>query len=317
MLLCLFQWRTLPIFLTFSWGYRDHYFISLWFRKNKGLFAPVMIYPTLVVGSELFCLLWSFCLFSFSLPCALWGLNDKVDKKGLWNQIWAWILAWPFMCLGFRVLKCTTGLSTLALIMYLEICIPQYHCEDQVSSVQSLSHIWLFMTSWITALQALLSITSSQSLLKLMPIESVMPPSHLILCRPLLLLPPIPPSIRVFSSESTLRMRWSKYWSFSFSISPFNEHPGLSSFRMDWLDLFAVQETLRSLLQHHSSKASIFPCLAFFTVQLSHPYMTTGKTIALTRWTFVGKVMYLLYSMLSRLVITIKPTWLRLMTTRN
>ena len=177
MLLCLFQWRTLPIFLTFSWGYRDHYFISLWFRKNKGLFAPVMIYPTLVVGSELFCLLWSFCLFSFSLPCALWGLNDKVDKKGLWNQIWAWILAWPFMCLGFRVLKCTTGLSTLALIMYLEICIPQYHCEDQVSSVQSLSHIWLFMTSWITALQALLSITSSQSLLKLMPIESVISPA--------------------------------------------------------------------------------------------------------------------------------------------
>ena len=136
MLLCLFQWRTLPIFLTFSWGQRDHYFISLWFRKNKGLFAPVMIYPTLVVGSELFCLLWSFCLFSFSLPCALWGLNDKVEKKGLWNQIWAWILALPFMCLGSRVLKCTTSLSTLALIMYLEICIPQYHCEGQVSSVQ-------------------------------------------------------------------------------------------------------------------------------------------------------------------------------------
>ena len=147
MLLCLFQWRTLPIFLTFSWGHRDHHFISLWFRKNKGLFAPVMIYPTLVVGSELFCLLWSFCLFSFSLPCALWGLNDKVDKKGLWNQIWAWILALPFMCLGSRVLKCTTSLSTLALIMYLEICIPQYHCEGQVSSVQ-FSHSVVSNSLW-------------------------------------------------------------------------------------------------------------------------------------------------------------------------
>ena len=132
-------------------------------------------------------------------------------------------------------------------------------------------------------------------------IKSVMPSSHLILCRPLLLLPPIPPSIRVFSNESTLRMRWPKYWSFSFSISPSKEHPGLISFRMDWLDLLAVQGTLKSLLQHHSSKASILRCSAFFTVQLSHPYMTTGKTIALTRWTFVGKVMSLLLNMLSRL----------------
>ena len=128
-----------------------------------------------------------------------------------------------------------------------------------------------------------------QSLLKLMPIESQMPSSHLILCRPLLLLPPIPPSIRVFSNESALRMRWPKYWSFSLSISPSNEHPGLISFRMDLLDLLAVQGTLKRLLQHHSSKASIFQCSAFFTVQLSHPYMTTGKTIALTRWTFAGK----------------------------
>ena len=136
----------------------------------------------------------------------------------------------------------------------------------------------------------LLSITSSWSLLKLMPIKLVMSSSHLILCRALLLLAPIPPSIRVFSSESTLRMRWPKYWSFSFSISPSNEHPGLTSFRLDWLDLLAVQGTLKSLLQHHSSKASIFRCSAFFTVQLSHPYMTTGKTIALTRWTFVGNV---------------------------
>ena len=137
-----------------------------------------------------------------------------------------------------------------------------------------------------------------------MCIKSVMPPSHLILCHPLLLLPPIPPSIRVFSSESTLRMRWPKYWSFSFSISPSNEHSGLISFRVDSLDLLAVQGTLKSLLQHHSSKASVLQCSAFFTAQLSYPYVTTGKTIALTRRTFVGKVMSLLLNMLSRLVIT-------------
>ena len=139
---------------------------------------------------------------------------------------------------------------------------------------------------------------SSQSLLKLMPIKSVMPSSHFILCRPLLLLPPVPPSIRVFSNESALHMRWPKDWSFSFSISPSNEHPGLISFRMDWLDLLAVQGTLKSLLQNHSSKASVLWHSAFFTVQLSHPYMTTGKNIALTRWTFVGKVMSLLFNML-------------------
>ena len=131
-----------------------------------------------------------------------------------------------------------------------------------------------------------------------------MPSSHLIFCRLLLLLPPIPSSIRVFSNESTLHIRWPKYWSFSFNISPSNEHPGLISFRMDWLDLLEVQGTLKSLLQHHSSKASILRRSAFFTVQLSHPYMTAGKTIALTRWTFVGKVMSLLFNMLSRLVIT-------------
>ena len=152
-----------------------------------------------------------------------------------------------------------------------------------------------------------LSITNSQSLLKLMCIESVMPSSHLILCYPLLLLPTILPSIRIFSNESTLRMRWPKYWSFSFSISPSNEHPGLISFRMDWLDLLAVQGTFKSLLQHHSSKASILWCSAVFTVQLSHPYVTTGKTIALTRWTFVGKVMSLVFNMLSSLVITFLP----------
>ena len=134
-----------------------------------------------------------------------------------------------------------------------------------------------------------------------------MPSNHLILCGPLLLLPPILPSIRVFSSESALHIRWPKYWSFSFNISPSNEHPGLVSFRMDWLDLLAVQGTLKSLLQHHSSKASILRCLAFFIVQLSHPYMTTGKSIALTRWAFVGKVMFLLFNTLSRFVIAFLP----------
>ena len=143
-----------------------------------------------------------------------------------------------------------------------------------------------------------------RSLLKLMPIESVMPSSHLILCRPLLLLPPIPPSIRVFSNKSTLCMRWPKYWSFSFSISPSNVYPELISFRMDWFNLLALQGTLKRLLQHRSSKASIFRCSAFFIVQLSYTYMTTGKTIALTRRTFVGKVMSLLFNVLSRLVIT-------------
>ena len=146
-----------------------------------------------------------------------------------------------------------------------------------------------------------------------MSIESVMPSSHLILCHPLLLLLPIPPSFRVFSNESTLCMRWPKYWSFSFSIIPSKEIPGLISFRMDWLDLLAVQGTLKSLLQHHTSKASILQCSAFFTVQLSHPYMTTGKTIAMTRWTFVGKVMSLLLNMLSRLVITFLPRSKRLL----
>ena len=163
------------------------------------------------------------------------------------------------------------------------------------------------MTLWTAACQASLSITNSQSLLKLMSIELLMPSNHLILCRPLLLLPPIPPSIRVFSNESTLHIRWPKYWSFSFSIIPSNEHPGLISFRMDWLDIPAVQGTLKSLLQHHSSKASILQPSAFFTFHLSHPYMTTGKTIALTRQTFVGKVMSLLFKMLSRLVIAFLP----------
>ena len=156
----------------------------------------------------------------------------------------------------------------------------------------------------MAACQASLSITNCRSLLKLMSIVSVMPFNHLILCRPLLLLPSILPCIRVFSNESALHIRWPKYWSFSFNISPSIEHPGLISFRMDWLDLLAVQGTLKSFLQHHSSKASILRRSAFFISQLSHPYMNTGKTIALTRRTFVGKVMSLLFNMLSRLVIT-------------
>ena len=160
---------------------------------------------------------------------------------------------------------------------------------------------------WTEACQTSLSITNSWMLPKLISIELVKSSNHLILCYPLLLLPSIFPSIRVFSNESALRIKWPKYWSFSFSISPSNEHRGLISIRMDWLDFLAVQGTLKSLLQHHSSKASILRCSAFFTVQLSHPYMTTGKTIALTRWTFVDKVMSLLFNMLNRLVITFLP----------
>ena len=174
-------------------------------------------------------------------------------------------------------------------------------------SVQLLSHVWLFATPWTAAHQASLSITNSGNLLKLMSIELVTPSNHLILCHPLLLPPSIFPSSRVFSNESVLRIRWPKYWSFSYSISPSNEYSGLTSFRMDCVDLLAVQGTLKSLLQHHSSKASILWHSAFFIVQLSHPYMTTWKTIALTRWTFVGKVMSLLFNILSRLLIPFLP----------
>ena len=185
-----------------------------------------------------------------------------------------------------------------------QVCVPRqvlnccymYVC---INSIQSLSHVRLFATPQTAAHQASLSITNSRSSLKLMSIESVMPSNYLILCLPLLLLSSIFPSIRVFSNESALCIRWPKYWNFSFNISPSNEHSGLISFRMDWLDLLVVQGTLKSLLQHHSSKASILLCSAFFIVQLSHPYMTTAKTIALTRWTFVGQVLSLLFNMLS------------------
>ena len=179
-----------------------------------------------------------------------------------------------------------------------------YYCV--FSSVQSLSCVRLCDPMNLQARQASLSITNSRSPPKPVSIELVMPSNHLILCRPLLLPPSILPSIRVFSSESTLHIRWPKYWSFSFSFSP-SEHPGLISFRMDWLDLLAVQGTLKSLLQHHSSKASILQCSAIFIVQLSHPYMTTGKTIALTRRIFVSKVISLLFNMLSKSVITFLP----------
>ena len=173
-------------------------------------------------------------------------------------------------------------------------------------SVQSLIFIWFLETLWTTALQASLSITNSQSLLKLISTESVIPSNHLILHLPFLW-PSIFPSIRVFSNELDFPIRWPKYWNFSFNFSPSNEHPGLISFWMDWLDLLAVQGTLKSLLQHHTSKGSILQHLPFFILQLSHPYMTTGKTIALTRRTFVGKVMSLLFNMLSRLVTTFLP----------
>ena len=185
--------------------------------------------------------------------------------------------------------------------MLFSIC--SYHkeiyCVHGFSSVQSLSRVRLFVTRWTAAHQASLSITNSWSLLKIMSLELVMPSNHLILCHLLLLPPSVFPSIRVFSNQSVLRIRWPKYW--NFSIGPSNEYLGLISFRMDWLGLLAVQRTLKSLLQHCSSKASILWHSAFFIVQLSHPYMTIGKTIALTRWTFVGEVMSLLLNMLSRL----------------
>ena len=181
-------------------------------------------------------------------------------------------------------------------IIYFIAQAPNYSWERgkelSKKQVQTLSHVQLFVTPWTAACQASPSITLSESLLKLMSIESVMPSNHLILCHPLLLPPSIFPSIRVFSNESVLRIRWPKYWSFSFTISPSNEYSGLISFRMDWLDLLAIQGTLKSLIQHHSSKALILWCSACFMVQLSHPYMTTGKTIALTRRTFVGKVIF-------------------------
>ena len=229
------------------------------------------------------------------LKWRIYAVNITYDKWCLIVNVCYWTLK-QYRCT--HILSIVLGLlsnKNKHIIHKLRIIIINRLEEEQFSSVQSLSHVQLFATPWIAAHQASLSITKFRSSVKLMSIESGMPSSHLILCSPLLLLPPIPPSIRVFSNESTLRMRWPKYWSFSFGIIPSKEHPGLIPFRMYRLDLLAVQGTLKSLLQHHSSKASIVRCSAFFTVQLSHPYMTTGKTIALTRWTFVGKVMSLLW----------------------
>ena len=201
---------------------------------------------------------------------------------------------WFYLIVGTTSDKQRDINNTLSLLLRLS----EHSGTDYFSSVYSLSWVSLLATPWTVACQASLSITTSRSPPKPMSIVSVMPSNHLILHHPLLLRPSIFPSIRVFSNESALRIRWPKYWSCSFNISPSNEHPGLI-FRMDWLDLLAVQGTLKNLLQHHSSKASILWHSAFFTVQLSHPYMITGKTIALTRWTFVGKVVSLLFNMLS------------------
>ena len=212
---------------------------------------------------------WNCCHQShyYCYVANMWTLGSHLRSPLMWHD-----LSFLF---GFMTLF-TVGFLSLETLFFF-------------GSVQSLSHIQLFATPLPAECQASLSITNSWSLLKLMSIELVMPSNHLILCRPLLLLPSIFPIIRVFSKESVLHIRWPKDWSFSFSISPSNEHSGLISFKMDWLDLLAVQGTLKSLLQYHSSKASILWCSAFFIVQLLHPYMTTGKTIALTRWTFVTK----------------------------
>jgi len=239
------------------------------------------------------------CLYLSGLCHLVWySLGPSVLPQMVIFHSFLWLRNIP-LCI------CIASSLSIHLLMDIQV--------TSKSSVQSLSRVWLFVTPWIAERQGSLSIINSRSSLKLTSIESVMPSSHLILCCSLFLLPPIPPSIRIFSSESTLHMRWPKYWSFSFSIIPSKEHPGLISFRMDWLDLLAVQGTLKSLLQNHNSKASILRPSAFFTVQLSHPYMTTGKTTALTSRTFVGKVMSLLSNMLSRLVITFLPRSKRLL----
>ena len=210
-----------------------------------------------------------------------WMFQDRFIVA-IWKRIFPLILKLLPSLSGKSIVFWSWSLEQLPTLVW------WYNIYTQFSSVQSLSHVRLIATPWITACQASLSITNSRSSLTLTSIESVMASSHLILCRPQLLLPSIRPRIRVFSNESTLHMRWPKYWSFSFSIIPSKEIPGLISFRMDWLDLLAVEGTLKSVLQHHSSKAPILRRSAFFTVQLSHPYMTTGKTIALTRRTFVA-----------------------------
>ena len=239
-------------------------------------------------------------------------LGNPKDRGAWWSAVYEVTKSQTWLT---KQQQFTTSYSKILTIIHIKVLWEIIHTHEInssmlslwliniISSVKLLSHVWLFATPQTTAGQASLSITYSRSLLKLMFIELDMPSNHHILCRHLLLLLPIFPSIRVFSSQSVLHTRWPKYWSFSSS----NEYSGLISFVMDWLDLLAVQRTLKSLLQHHSSKASILWCSAFFIVQLSHPYMTTGKTIYLTRWTFVGKVMSLLFNMLSRLVIAFLP----------
>ena len=211
---------------------------------------------------------------------------------------------------GFLIFLLSSSMQSWQIAYSLSYDSYHFYKACQFCSVQSPSPARLFATPWTSARHASLSIiTNPRSLHKPMSIEPVMPSSHLILCQPLLFLPSVFPSISVFSNESFLCIRWPKYWSFSFNISPSNEHPGLISLRIDWLDFLAVQGTLKSLLQYHSSKASILQKVLSFIVQLSHPYMTTGKTIALTRWTFVDKVMSLLFNMLSRLVIKHVRMW--------
>ena len=227
--------------------------------------------------------------------CAIEGNDNPLQCSCLENPRQGWEAWWGAV---YGVAQSRT---------WLKWCSCSSSIVEVARSVQSLSHVQLFVTPWKAAHQAFLSITNSQSLLKFMSTELVMPSNHLILCHPCLLLPSIFPNIRVFSDESVLHIRWPKYWTFSFNIWPSNEYSGSISFRMDWLDLLVVQGTLKSLLQHHSSEASIVRCLAFFIVQPSHPYRTTGKTIPLTRWTFVGKVMSLVFNMLSRLIITFLP----------
>ena len=229
-------------------------------------------------------------------------MNTDLRKPWPQSGLITWSCGKPPLCILF-VFK----------ILLLHCYQRAYYCKNISQSVSSVTQLCPTpCTPWTAAYQASLSI-NSWSLPKLISIESVMPSNHLILCHPLLLPPSIFPSTRVFSNELALCMRWPKYWSFSFNISPSNEHPGLISFRMDWLDLLATQGTLKSLLQHHSSKAPILLCSAFFIVQLSHSYTTTGKSIALTRWTFVDKVMSLLFNMLSWLVITFLPRSKRLL----
>ena len=232
------------------------------------------------------------CVISYTRkPCqntwllnleTLWNVRQNLHCYTDSTKTCKNILSWTDIYVSWKTLTFKKLIFSGSIVYFFLCCMLLSLGSVQFSSVQSLSPVRLFATPWISAHQASLSITNSWSSPRLTSIESVMPCSHLILSRPLLLLPPIPPSIKVFSNESTLCIRWPKYWSFSFSIIPSKEIPGLISFRMDWLDLLAVQGTFKSLLQHHSSKASILQCSALFTVQLSHPYMTTGKTIALT-----------------------------------